>query len=148
MALITKTQQAGDFFKAKDHLGAKAFLIEPKDILRDQPNGNFPGTRDVVVADVTVFEDDAALNGASAPTVLRRAQIVGKGLTGDLEDYLGEQLAFGIKLKPSKTPGYQPFPVWVELDVSITERIEAWINDREASVKADLASGIPDDLFA
>lgn len=147
MAFKTKIKGGGAYFKGKDYLKAVAILVEPLEFRADQPNGNFPGTRDIVVADVTVFVNADALNGDVEPTIIKRAQISGKGLTSDLEGEEGNQLVYGLAMKPSKTPGYQPFAVWRELDESITEKVQAYYEKREADVQAAMSVDL-DAMFA
>ena len=146
MALKTKTKGGGAYFKAKDYLKAKAILIEPHEYLKDQPNGNFPGVRDVVIADVTVFPTIDSLRGESEVAFMPRVKISGGGLTSDLEGEEGEQLAYRLELKPSKTPGYQAYPVWRELDDAVADLVAEYLEKRDASV-ADAVASAPAGLF-
>ena len=145
MALKTKTKGGGSFFKAKEYVNAAAVLIEVVDFKRDQPNGNFQGTRDEAIADLTIFPTAASLDGSPEPVIIKRAILTGRGLTDDLKDEPeGTQLAFKLAIQPAKKAGYQPFPVWRELDVAVAEKVEAYLETRDAAVKQALEADLPD----
>lgn len=121
--------------------------MEPIEFLADQPNGKFAGTRDVVIADLTLFNSVAELNGDDGhdPLRLTRVRISGRGLTDDLRGEEGEQLCFGLQMKPSDKGN--PFAVWRELDEAITEKVDAWLTNRESAFAAAMAADLPDDLL-
>lgn len=144
--LKTKTKGGGAWVKLADYKHAVAVLIEVDQYLADQPNGNFQGTRDVVIADLTIFENAAALNGDVEPTIIKKAQFSGVGVTSDLEGEEGNQLAYRIEIIPSKKPGHKPFPAWRELDLSVAEKVEAYLERRDAEVKAAMEADLPDFL--
>ena len=149
MAFKTKTKGAGQFFTtgtAKNYTGSVAVLVEPLEFRPDQPNGSFAGTRDIVIADLTIFENIQALNGEVEPTILHRAQVAGRGLTSDLEGEEGNQLAYGIQIRPSTKAGYQPFACWKELDQAIAQKVEDYYIRREAEVREAMTADLPDFL--
>ena len=146
MALKTKTKGGGAYFDAKEYVKAKAVLIEVHDFLKDQPNGNFEGKRDVAIADITIFPTTDSLNGDAEVVFMPRVQITGKGLTSDLEGEEGEQLAYGLEIKPNKKAGYRPFPVWRELDESVSEKVAAYLESRDAKL-ANAVANAPAGLF-
>lgn len=144
MALKTQTKGGGSFFKAKDYVTAEAVLIEVIDYRADQPNVTFGGTRDEVVADLTIFPTADSFTGTPEPVILKRAVLTGRGVTDDLKGEVGSQIAYKLAIQPAKQAGRQPFPVWRELDVAVVEKVEEYLKVRDAAVQQALEADLPD----
>lgn len=136
-----KPTGGGVFFKAKEHLNDLAILLEPKRILKDQPN-EFEGVkslRDEVVADVTIFRDQASLDKREPSEVMQNAIITGKALTGDVEKngWIGK-VALVTVAQPKRAY------VWRTPEVEgVEEAVGEYYEKREAEVKANLEE-VPD----
>lgn len=82
-----KAVGGGDYFKPADHLHDLAIVIEAKRILRDQPHevDGVKMTRDVAVADMAFFRNQADVDSKTPSLILKGAQITSKILVADIE---------------------------------------------------------------
>lgn len=134
MALQNTKSGGGKFVK----LGTwpeSVFLIEPKDVETDIPN-KFGGTRDLLHANVTVF-DKAALDGGK-PEVLNNSIITEKAIVNAYKDKLGEQFVAKLKLKPNDKG--RDFYIPVTVDDAVFDKVAAYLEQREAAVAAAMNS--------
>ena len=142
MKLGNGTGSGGEFFAPKDYAGAKAVLLEPLKILRDQP-GNF-GTRDLLVADVTVFTTKEMLEGTEDPLVFQSVKISGSAMVKDHEDKVGKEASVGKFVGVPNKKG--PHPIWVirKVDDAVFSRVAAYVEAREAAIEAALSEDEPE----
>ena len=129
--------RVGGFFKPAEHVNDLALIVEPKSIKHDVPNeykGN-KSTRHEVVADITVFANNAQLGGTGKPTVLKDHVIAGNGLSRSLEPLIADRGALGgVVAKVDAKKG----SVWVfqDLNAETVEKIEAYLEARDAQREA------------
>ena len=122
----------GDFLKPADHQNAMAILLEPTKILRDQP-GKF-GSRDILVADVTVFKTKDTVEGTEAPLVLQAQKITGKVLVEDHEDKVGKEATVGRFVALPNSKGTHPIWAIRPVDQAVFERVAAYVAAREKAL--------------
>lgn len=80
------------YFKPADHMTALALLVEPKSIARNVPS-EYKGqvrNRDEIVADLSIFENQADLNNNKPSTILKSVKVVHGMLTQALEHFIPE----------------------------------------------------------
>jgi hypothetical protein len=143
MELKTKTKGATKYFDATPYFDALAVLIEPTSYKEDVPNPGYDD-RDICVADLTIFDNVAALEGTAEPTLIEGAIITSRGLVSDLKGEVGNALVFGLKLMPPKVKGHKAFPVWIELDEVIVEKVAAYCDQRDAAIAEAADDDWPD----
>lgn len=125
---LAKFTNGGAFFAKDDHLDADVILFEPTKIERNVPSNNPRfGPQDIVHAAVTVFYD------GRDPIGLGSVKVTGKALTGDLEGYMGQQVAARIVLK-ANTNGGKDFPVLRPAAPAAESRVEKYLEDRDAAI--------------
>ena len=134
MALSNGTGSGGDYIKPEDYRDAKAVLIEPSKILHDQPS-KFGGTRNIAVADVTIFNNANTLDGQEEPIILRGARLTGQALVRDLEGLVGEGTV-GKFFPAPNSKGSKPIWVTRPVDQAIYERVAAYVEKRDADLLA------------
>ena len=142
MKLSNGTGGGGEFFEPKDHKDAKAVLLEPLKILRDQP-GNY-GKRDLLVADVTVFTTKDTLDGTEEPKVYQSVKISGAAMIRDHEDKCGKEASVGKFVGAPNKKGNHPIWVIRPVDQAAFERVAAYVVAREAALAAELDADEPD----
>lgn len=79
------------YFKPLEHMTDLALLIEPKSIARGVQStyNNQVRVRDEVVADVSVFANQADLNSQKPSNVLKSVKVTHGMLTSTLEHFMG-----------------------------------------------------------
>ena len=142
MKINNGTSGGGDFLKPADHQGAKGILLEPTKILRDQP-GKF-GTRDILVADVTIFNTKETLDGTEDPIYLQGVKITGAILIKDQEDRVGKEATVGKFAALPNPKGDKPIWAVRQVDQAVFDRIVAFLERREAALEATLNEEVPE----
>lgn len=142
MKINNGTSGGGDFLKPADYVGAKGILLEPTKILRDQP-GKF-GTRDILVADVTIFNTKEALDGTEDPIYLQGVKITGAILIKDQEDRVGKEATVGKFAALPNPKGDKPIWAVRQVDQAVFDRIVAFLERREAALEATLNEEVPE----
>ena len=142
MKINNGTSGGGDFLKPADHQGAKGVLLEPTKILRDQP-GKF-GTRDILVADVTIFNTKETLDGTEDPIYLQGVKITGAILIKDQEDRVGKEATVGKFAALPNPKGDKPIWAVRQVDQAVFDRIVAFLERREAALEATLNEEVPE----
>lgn len=92
------------FFKPADHMNDLALLIEPKTIARNVES-TYQGTtrlRDEVVADISVFANQAALESGTPSAIVKSTKVVHGMLTSTLEKILGGAMVATVTKVPTK----------------------------------------------
>lgn len=136
--LIDIPVQGGGWFKPKDNIDAPAILLEVHQFERQRPTPN--GPKDSVLADVTVFQDGAALQ-AGTPQVTKGQRIEQTILARDLETIVGGATIVRLEQVPPKKPGAHPAWVWRPItDASVRNAVIEYANKREAEAEAALAA--------
>ena len=123
------------FFKPKDYQNAVAVLVEPKTIDRDVPSTYKSQTRvrDEVISDVTVFEDQAALDSGKPSTILKSTKIVHGMLTSTVEKILGGAMVATISTVPTQNgSGY----VFRDVDSATEAKVAAYYQSRAEAAAA------------
>lgn len=143
----TNTTGGGTFFKPAEYADVKAIMIEPKMYLEDRPNGNFPGKRNELTADLTIFRNQESIDGNVEPEVLSNMLLTNIGLTQDFENPQDriEASVFRLVLKPASKPGFNPFYCWTEVSDDVAHGVTEYATKREAEIKAAL-DNLPDFL--
>ena len=142
MKINNGTSGGGDFLKPADYVGAKGILLEPTKILRDQP-GKF-GTRDILVADVTIFNTKETLDGTEDPIYLQGVKITGAILIKDQEDRVGKEATVGKFAALPNPKGDKPIWAVRQVDQAVFDRIVAFLERREAALEATLNEEVPE----
>lgn len=125
---LAKFTNSGSFFDKKANLDAEVILFEPTRIERNVPSSNPRfGAQDIVHANVTVFF------AGREPQALGSQKITGKALTGDLEGYMGQQVAARMVLVANKNGG-QDFPVLRPASPEAEARVEKYLEERDAAL--------------
>lgn len=139
--MLKNTSSDGKWTKERDLADAKAILFEPNDYRTDVPKGGkYPGVQNVLDVDLTIF-DAAALEGGK-PQVIKNALLTGAGTTRQYGDKLGEQFVARLILKPSQKGHDFYSPVGV--DDAVFEKVAAYVEQRDAAVKAAIEGDEPD----
>ena len=142
MKINNGTSGGGDFLKPADYVGAKGILLEPTKILRDQP-GKF-GTRDILVADVTIFNTKETLDGTEDPIYLQGVKVTGAILIKDQEDRVGKEATVGKFAALPNPKGDKPIWAVRQVDQAVFDRIVAFLEKREAALEATLNEEVPE----
>ena len=142
MKINNGTSGGGDFLKPADYVGAKGILLEPTKILRDQP-GKF-GTRDILVADITIFNTKETLDGTEDPIYLQGVKITGAILVKDQEDRVGKEATVGKFAALPNPKGDKPIWAVRQVDQAVFDRIVAFLERREAALEATLNEEVPE----
>jgi hypothetical protein len=127
----------GNFFKPKELAVAPAILFEPKDVQHNQPrtyNNVQTGTGTDVIADITVFENQAHLDGSAAPTVMKGVRIDKVGVVNRLERVVGQAMVGRLTKETTKAGN----TAWVLTDVddATTEKVAAYFTKRSEAAAA------------
>lgn len=138
MEFITTTSGGGGYFKPEEHADAKALLIEPTRYLPEEPNpfGKPGETREILVADVTVFVNKDALEGEVEPVVLQSTRLTAGALVKEYKDKIGKAAICSLQLKPATMPGRKAFWVPKAVDKAAAELVIAYAKKREAEAEA------------
>ena len=142
MKINNGTSGGGDFLKPADYVGAKGILLEPTKILRDQP-GKY-GTRDILVADVTIFNTKETLDGTEDPIYLQGVKVTGAILIKDQEDRVGKEATVGKFAALPNPKGDKPIWAVRQVDQAVFDRIVAFLERREAALEATLNEEVPE----
>ena len=142
MKINNGTSGGGDFLKPADYVGAKGILLEPTKILRDQP-GKY-GPRDILVADVTIFNTKETLDGTEDPIYLQGVKITGAILIKDQEDRVGKEATVGKFAALPNPKGDKPIWAVRQVDQAVFDRIVAFLERREAALEATLNEEVPE----
>ena len=137
--MTLKNTSGGSFVKMGTYSDAVAIIFEPRRVERDV-EGRF-GKRDILHADLTVFDKDAIRGGK--PLVVKGALITEKAFINAYEDEIGEQMIAKLMLKPN-TNGGKDYWVPRGVDQAIFEKAEAYLEQRDAAFKAAMESDGPD----
>lgn len=127
------------YFKPGDHQTALALLVEPKTIERGVPNTYAGQTkpRDEVIADISVFENQSALDSKTPTTVLKSTKVVHGMLTSTLEKILGGAMVATVtKIATKNGSGF----VFRDVTSDIEAKVGEFYQGREAAVEEALAS--------
>lgn len=130
------------FLKAKEHLTDLALLIEPKSIRKDVPQtfNNAPaGTKDEVIADVTVFADQRALDSGTPTRVLKGIVIKYPYITEKLEPIIPDGAQVGRVVMTSLKSGNTAANLQ-DVDDDAWGKVSAYYEGREQAVAAALDS--------
>lgn len=126
------------FFKPAEYLTALALLVEPKSIQKDVPStyNNQTRNRDELIADISVFANQADLDSNTPSTVMKSTKIVHGMLTSTAEKFLdkGEIFASVVQKIPTQAgSGY----VFRDVDAATSGKVEAYYAARtEAAANA------------
>lgn len=123
------------FFKPKEYQNDLALLIEPKTIQRGVENTYNGKTtlRDEVVADISIFSNQAALESATPTTILKSAKVVHGMLTSTLEKVLGGAMVATVTTTATKSgSGY----VFRDVDAATEEAVGNYYKSRSEAVAA------------
>lgn len=123
------------FFKPGDHMTALALLLEPKTIERGVPStyNNQTRIRDEVIADVTIFGNQAALDSGVPTTILKSTKIAYGMLTSTLEKILGGAMVATVtKVQTKNGNGY----VFRDVDPLVEGKVADYYTSRSAAVAA------------
>ncbi|QDP44238.1 hypothetical protein KGG70_gp46 [Streptomyces phage Celia] len=135
--LMTIPTQGGGWFKPKDNKDAVAILIEVKSFDRQRPTPN--GPKDSVLADISVFPTQEALNNGT-PTVAQGQRIEQTVLARDLETLVGGATIVTLDQVPAKKPGAYPAWVWRAVtDQAKVKQVVAYAEQRDAAVEQAVA---------
>lgn len=135
------TAGGGDFFKPAEHIHDLAIVIEAKKILRDQPHEyeGIKSTRDVAVADMAFFRNQADVDSKTPSVILKGAQITNQILVADVErnEWLGEA-AVTVVRKPKR-----PYVWRNEVAADAEAAAAAWFENRDKA-RAAAADDMPE----
>lgn len=123
------------FFKPGDHMSDLALLIEPKTIERQVPSTYQGNTRvrDEVLADISVFENQAALESGTPSKIMKSAKVVHGMLTSTLEKILGGAMVATVtKVQTKAGSGY----VFRDVDAATEGQVAAYFTARSEAVAA------------
>lgn len=125
------------YFKPAKHMTDLALLIEPKTIERNVENtyNNQTRMRDEVIADITIFSNQAALESGVPTEVMKSTKVVHGMLTSTLEKILGGAMIATVEMAQTKAgSGY----VWRDEAITpeMTAQIEAYYNARSEAIAA------------
>jgi hypothetical protein len=123
------------YFDPKKHMTALALLIEPKTIEKNVPStyANQTRVRDEVIADITVFENQAALDSGQPTTILKSTKIVHSMLTSTVEKILGGAMVGVVTKIPTQNgSGY----VFRDVDSATEAAVGTYYSARSAAIAA------------
>lgn len=132
---FTKPSDLGGsgFFKPAEHMTALALLVEPKTIEKNVPNTHNGQTRnrDEVLADISVFENQAALDSGQPTSIFQKVKVTHGMLTRDLEKILGGAMVGTVtKIQTKAGAGY----VFRDVDSTVEGIVGNYYTNREAAV--------------
>lgn len=125
------------YFKPANHMNDLALLIEPKTIDRNVEStfNNQTRLRDEVIADISVFSNQAALESGEPTTIMKSTKVVHGMLTSTLEKILGGAMVATVtKIQTQAGSGF----VWRDETITpeVTAQIEAYYNARSEATAA------------
>jgi len=123
------------YFKPGDYMTALALLVEPKTIAKNVPStyNNQVRNRDEVIADISVFANQADLDSATPSQVLKSTKVVHGMLTSTLEKILGGALAGVVsKTQTQAGSGY----VFRDVTEDVEAKVETYYKNRSAAAAA------------
>lgn len=123
------------YFAPKNHMTSLALLIEPKTIERNVPStyNNQTRNRDEVLADISVFENQAALDSATPTTVMKNTKIVHGMLTSTVEKILGGAMVATVQKIPTQAgSGF----VFRDVDAATEAKVGEYYTARSAAAEA------------
>jgi len=130
------------FMKVKEHLTDLALLIEPKSIRHKVPQtfNNAPaGEKDEVIADISVFADQRALDSGNPTRVLKGVVIKYPYITEKLEPIIPDGAQVGRVVMTSLKSGNTAANL-TDVDDATWAAVSAYYEGREAAVAAALDS--------
>lgn len=138
MALAKASDHApSGFFKPKEYLTSLGLLVEPKSIQRDVPNTykNKTTHRNEIKADISVFDNQAAIDERKPTKVLHNVTIGHGMLVRNLEGVIGDALVAKLDMVETRAgEGY----AFRDPDDATYAAIEEFYEKREADVKTAL----------
>jgi hypothetical protein len=123
------------FFKPAQHQTDLALLIEPKTIDRQVPStfGTQTRVRDEVIADITVFSDQNALDKGEPTTILKSTKVTHGMLTSTLEKILGGAMVATVTKVPTQAgSGY----VFRDVEPATEAKVGAYFTSRSEAIAA------------
>lgn len=123
------------FFKPKEHQTDLALLIEPKTIAKNVPStyNNQTRNRDEVIADISVFSNQAALDSATPTQVMKSCKVVHGMLTSTLEKILGGAMVGVVTTTTTQAgSGY----VFRDVDSETEAKVGTYFTNRSAAAAA------------
>ena len=123
------------FFKPAEHMTDLALLIEPKTIERNVPStyGGQTRVRDEVIADITVFSNQAALDEKKPSQIIKSTKVTHGMLTSTLEKILGGAMVATVtKVATKGGSGY----VFRDAPASTEEAVGAYYGARAEAAAA------------
>lgn len=123
------------FFKPAEHMTDLAVLLEPKTIEKNVPS-TYQGTtrvRDEVIADITVFANQSALDNGTPTKIMKSCKVVHGMLTSTLEKILGGAMVATVtKTQTQNGSGY----VFRDVDDATEGKVGAYYTARSEAVAA------------
>lgn len=120
------------FFKPKEHQTDLAILVEPKTIEKNVPS-TYNGTtrvRDEVIADITVFSNQGALDNGQPSKIMKSCKVVHGMLTSTLEKILGGAMVATVTTTQTQAgSGY----VFRDVDDQTEAKVGAYYTARSAA---------------
>ena len=130
---------SSNFLSPADHMSAKAILVEPIKLLKDQESTYQGKTRirDEGVADFTIFGTQESVD-TGVPTDILKAHKVGqKVLAREIGENIGEQLVCVLKKVPmGEGTGYVFRSKEEDVSNDTFAKVEAYIEKRDAEVQS------------
>jgi hypothetical protein len=123
------------YFKPGDHMSDLALLIEPKTIDRNVEStfNNQTRLRDEVIADISVFDNQAALESGTPSAIMKSTKVVHGMLTSTLEKILGGAMVATVtKVQTQAGSGY----VFRDVDPATEAQVGAFYSARTEAVAA------------
>jgi hypothetical protein len=123
------------YFKPANHMSDLALLVEPKTIDRNVEStyNNQTRLRDEVIADISVFENQAALESGTPTSVMKSTKVVHGMLTSTLEKILGGAMVATVtKIQTQAGSGF----VFRDVDAATEAQVGAYYSARSEAVAA------------
>lgn len=114
----TQKNTNGAFFKPSEHAADLALMIEPKRVLKDQPN-EYQGEktiRDEIVCDITVFRNSQNIEEGVPFEVIRDGKITHSALAGEAREHIGTGIPMLVTVKKATGKNYYIFDFNVPAD--------------------------------
>jgi hypothetical protein len=135
----TQKNSGGAFFKPLDHAADLALMIEPKHVLKDQPN-EYQGEktiRDEIVCDITVFRNSQNIDEGTPFEVIRGGKITHSALAGEAREHIGTGTPMLVTVKKAQGKNYYVFDF--DLPADRVTAVAAYYTNREAALEAATA---------
>lgn len=123
------------YFAPKEYQTALALLIEPKTIERNVPStyNNQVRNRDEVIADISVFDNQADLEAGKPSKILKSTKVVHGMLTSTLEKILGGAMVGIVTTTATKSgSGY----VFRDVDSATEAAVGSYFSARSEAAAA------------